>query len=257
MANQWFRLYAEFATDPKVQMMSESMQRRYIMLLCMRCSNSLVTLQDEEVAFQLRITAEELTETKALFIKKGFITSTWDLPNWEKRQFASDTSAARVAKHRALQKVKQEAPSNDDVTLQKQKCNALEQNRTEQIGTNVPVAESDPLPKIQSSSVVEIYHEVLPELPKVKILDDKRKKAIGSFCKWVLTSKRSDGQRRATTGEEAIDWIRAYFDRARSNDFLMGRGTKAPGHENWECDIDFLMSDKGKKHVIEKTKDAA
>ena len=44
MANQWFRLYAEFAHDPKVQMLSEVDQRRYIMLLCMRCNGD-VTLQ--------------------------------------------------------------------------------------------------------------------------------------------------------------------------------------------------------------------
>lgn len=27
MANQWFRMYAEFATDPKVQMLSEDAHR--------------------------------------------------------------------------------------------------------------------------------------------------------------------------------------------------------------------------------------
>jgi hypothetical protein len=137
MANQWFRLYSEFATDPKVQMMNEPMQRRYIMLLCMRCSNNLVTLHDEEVAFQLRITHEELAETKELFIKKGFIDFSWDLQNWDKRQFPSDTSAARVAKHRALQKEKQKQPCNVTETLVERKCNALEQNRTEQNRTDI------------------------------------------------------------------------------------------------------------------------
>lgn len=29
MANPWFRMYSEFATDAKVQMLSEAMQRRY------------------------------------------------------------------------------------------------------------------------------------------------------------------------------------------------------------------------------------
>jgi len=125
MANQWLRLYAEFATDPKVQMMSEAMQRRYIMLMCLRC-NGVVTLQDEEVAFQLRITMDELAETKAIFIKKGFIDKSWNLNNWDKRQFASDTSNARVAKHRELQKAKQTDTSNNDVTLQKQKSNVLD-----------------------------------------------------------------------------------------------------------------------------------
>ena len=63
MANAWFRMYSEFATDPKVQMLSEADQRRYMMLLCLRCSNALVTLHDEEIAFQLRISDEELAET--------------------------------------------------------------------------------------------------------------------------------------------------------------------------------------------------
>jgi len=107
-------------------MMTEAMQRRYIMLLCMRCSNGLVTLHDEEIAFQLRISAEEMAETKALFIKKGFVDSDWNMLNWDKRQFVSDTSNARVAKHRALQKEKQKEVCNIDVTLQKQKANALD-----------------------------------------------------------------------------------------------------------------------------------
>lgn len=120
MANAWFRLYAEFAHDPKVQMLSEVMQRRYIMLMCLRCSNDLVTLQDEEIAFQLRITAEQLAETKALFIAKGFIDVTWNLVNWEKRQFQSDSSSHRVAKHRASKK----KAGNGDVTLQERDSNA-------------------------------------------------------------------------------------------------------------------------------------
>ena len=103
MANQWFRLYAEFANDPKIQMMSESNQRRYIMLLCIRCNGD-VTLQDEEVAFQLRISNEEWVTTKALFVGKGLIDEDNKPAAWDKRQFASDSSAARVSKHRAKKK---------------------------------------------------------------------------------------------------------------------------------------------------------
>ena len=88
-------------------MMAEAMQRRLVMLLCLRCSNTLVTLHDDEVAFQLRIDADELAKTKTLFVSKKFIDERWNLLNWDKRQFKSDTSNARVAKHRALQKEKQ------------------------------------------------------------------------------------------------------------------------------------------------------
>ena len=76
MANPWFRMYAEFATDPKVQMMSEADQRRFVMLLCLRCSNDDVTLHDDEVAFQLRISNEEWAATKAVFVAKN-LTLCW------------------------------------------------------------------------------------------------------------------------------------------------------------------------------------
>lgn len=126
VSNPWFRMYSEFSHDPKVQMLSEQMQRRYIMLMCLRCSNTLVTLHETEVAFHLRISNEDMQETKQLFIEKGFIDADWNLLNWEKRQFSSDRSAARVAKHRALQKEKHISTGNGDVTLQKQKSNALD-----------------------------------------------------------------------------------------------------------------------------------
>lgn len=127
--NSWFRMYSEFSTDPKVQMLSEVMQRRLIMLLCMRCSNDLVTLHVTEIAFQLRISDDDLKVTKELFVSKGFIDSNWNVLNWDKRQFRSDSSAERVSKHRE----KKKRDSNADVTLQKRSSNALEQNRTEQI----------------------------------------------------------------------------------------------------------------------------
>lgn len=124
MANQWFRMYAEFASDPKVQMLSEAMQRRLVMLFCMRCSDVTVTLSDDEIAFQMRISGEELAETKALFIRKGFIDSAWQIVNWEKRQFASDTSAARTRAYRDRKR-------DNGVTSQPSQGDALEQNRTD------------------------------------------------------------------------------------------------------------------------------
>lgn len=103
MSNPWFRLYSEFATDPKIQMLSEADQRRFIMLLCNRC-NGHVTLQDEEVTFLLRISNESWQVTKSVFIEKGLINNDNELLNWDKRQFVSDSSAERVARHRAKKK---------------------------------------------------------------------------------------------------------------------------------------------------------
>ena len=110
-----------------------------------------------------------------------------------------------------------------------------------------------PLPKCPVDQVIAVYHEALPNLPRIKLMDDRRQKEIDRFWRWVLTSKKTDGTPRATTADEAVDWTRAYFGRAAENDFLMGRGQRAAGHENWRCDLEFLLSDKGRRHVIEKT----
>ena len=122
MANPWFRLYSEFAHDPKIQMLPEAMQRRYVMLMCLRCSEVLETLHETEIAFQLRLSTGELQETKQLFISKNFIDEKWNLLNWDKRQFVSDSSTMRVARHRE----KKKQPSNGNETLQKRPSNAID-----------------------------------------------------------------------------------------------------------------------------------
>ena len=119
------------------------------------------------------------------------------------------------------------------------------------------VGSADRLPRCDTQSVVDLYHDTLPELPRVRLMTDGRRKAVSAFWRFVLTSKKSDGSQRATDADEAMKWIGGYFARARDNDFLMGRGHKAPGHEGWQCDFDFLLTEKGKKHVIEKTREAA
>lgn len=126
MANPWFRMYAEFAMDPKVQMLNEADQRRFVMLLCLRCSNDGVTLQDEEVAFQLRISSEQWAATKAVFLEKKLIGTDNAPRAWDKRQYRSDSSAERVSRHRAKKKQESnvtatppeaEAESDTDKTL--------------------------------------------------------------------------------------------------------------------------------------------
>jgi len=122
MANPWFRLYSEFAHDPKIQMLPEAMQRRYVMLLCLKCSDTLETLHETELAFQLRLDEAELLETKKLFISKNFIDKNWNILNWNKRQFISDSSTMRVRKHRN----KKKQVGNADETLQERSSNAID-----------------------------------------------------------------------------------------------------------------------------------
>jgi len=117
------------------------------------------------------------------------------------------------------------------------------------------VAKSPICPYVE---IITAYHEVLPELPRVRVLESKgRTKAIDEFWTWLLASTKVDGTPRARTPVEALVWIRAYFQRARGDDWVMGRAGRGPGHENWEADLAYVISDKVRLRVIEKTKAVA
>lgn len=121
-------------------------------------------------------------------------------------------------------------------------------------GTREPSASSPAkLPTCPVDKIIDLYHSILPSLPAVRLQTDGRKKAIRKTWEWVLTSKRPDHTPRATNADEALDWFKAYFERATENDFLMGRTQRTGEHANWKCDLDFLLTEKGMKHVIEKT----
>jgi hypothetical protein len=100
MSLPWFRMYAEFATDTKVQSMDETLQRRFVMFLCLHCAGEFERLDDDELAFALRISADDLVRTKEVFTRKGFLDADGKIRNWDKRQFKSDNSTERVREHR-------------------------------------------------------------------------------------------------------------------------------------------------------------
>lgn len=109
---RWFRLYSEWRTNRKVQRLDETLQRRYIMFLCLECDEVLAGAKDEDLAWELRITLEELKETKKILNAVGLLDR--GRPHdWQSRQFKSDSSTERVQKHRMAQ----------DETLQKRSSN--------------------------------------------------------------------------------------------------------------------------------------
>lgn len=78
--------------------MGESYQRRLVMLFCFRSKEALSTLDEQELAFAMRITCAELETTKQVFIQKGFIDDQWLVLNWDKRQFS--VQQAQQERHR-------------------------------------------------------------------------------------------------------------------------------------------------------------
>lgn len=263
MANAWFRMYAEFASDAKVQMMSEAMQRRLLMVFCMRCSDVTVTLSDDEIAFQMRITSDELAETKALFLRKGFIDQIWNVLNWEKRQFASDSSAARTKAYRDRKRDKNVTSHVTERDALEQNRTDTEQNRTEE-PTSVGLSAADgdaatgddagddvadgqdllgklpkrpPVPNCPHMDIVDLYHEVLPELAPVRVWEADRQELLRS--RWKGAPER-----------QSLDWWREFFTSVREMPFLMGERTGRDDRA-FACTLEWLVRPKNFAKVLE------
>lgn len=250
MANPWFRLYSEFSTDPKVQMLSEALQRRLVMLFCFRCSNDTVTLQDDEVTFLLRISNEEWQKTKQIFIEKGFINSQNEVLNWEKRQFKSDTSKDRVARHREK---KREDKNECNVTVtppeQIQNRTDTEDNSSTNVllvgkSQEAPLPPDGPLepknkkPQCPHQDIIAIYHENLPMCPGIKQWTKVRAKKLRN--RWDEDQKRQN-----------VEWWVRFFNYVAQSKFLTGRGPPRDGNAPFLVDLEWLISPTNMTKVIE------
>ncbi|WP_254226305.1 hypothetical protein [Burkholderia multivorans] len=257
----WFRLYHEFSTDPKVQSMSEAMQRRLVMLMCLRCSNTLETLQEQDICFALRISETKLAETKALFIRKRFIDEGWNILQWDKRQKPSDSSTERVRRHREAKKRADETACNVTETAQRRE----EEKRVEEPktypnpdGLGVASDADDPIPpaieadmspqrpkltrpQCPHQQILALYHELLPANPTIR--DWTPARADHLRCRWNEDPKR-----------QTLDWWRRFFGYIGQSAFLTGRATSGnrkpftPGLD-WICKAEnFAKIREGRFH---------
>lgn len=242
---QWFRMYAEFATDPKVQMLSETEQRRYIMLLCLRCSNGDVTLHDAEVAFQLRVSADEWAATKEVLVTRKLVTKDNRPTAWERRQMASDSSASRVAKHRALRK----QGSNADVTLQQRTVEkeVEKEKEKEEVQKQSATATRLPADWKPGEAETDFCKTTRPDLDVTAVADGFRDywiaqpAAKGRKADWPATWRNwVRNQRASTAGATVSKFLTAQQQRDENNrrsteEFLNDTGTILGGVIDGEC----------------------
>lgn len=100
-----------------------------------------------------------------------------------------------------------------------------------------------------ADAIVRLYHEAMPDNPKVRVLNDARKKTIRTrwkeaaslTCKPFGYSSRDDG---------LAAW-RQFFEVCAESDFLTGRAAAQPGKPPFLADIDFLMSPAGFAKCLE------
>lgn len=71
---RWFRFYAESVNDYKVQLLPDHLFKAWVNLLCVNSLYPESTISDSDMAWRLRLTAEEWKAAKAEFVAAGLIT---------------------------------------------------------------------------------------------------------------------------------------------------------------------------------------
>jgi hypothetical protein len=142
MSLPWLRLYTEFASDPKIQILAFEDQRHFVMLLCLK-GNGVLDADAPSDSYRERLIAKALgldpasaAEAKRRLSEGGLIGADWQPIKWEDRQMVSDNSTERVRKFREKQQ------RNVSETFQKRPCNGIDKKRLDkiQIQTNTQSA---------------------------------------------------------------------------------------------------------------------
>lgn len=87
--------------------------------------------------------------------------------------------------------------------------------------------------KVPYQDLIDLFHEVLPMLPKVKVLTEKRKNIIKKL--WLFAWK----EKQFENNEQALNFFRRYFESVSRSQFLTGENARG-----WKADIEFVFSEK-------------
>ena len=98
-------------------------------------------------------------------------------------------------------------------------------------------------PDCPTEALIALYHEHLPMLPRVEVVNDSRKRALSARWREVVTDadiRKANDQRAA-----GLDWFAWFFGHAARSKFLTGKA------KDWRADFDFLLTPSKFAKVVE------
>ena len=100
-----------------------------------------------------------------------------------------------------------------------------------------------------ADAIVALYHEILPDNPRCKVLSDARRAAIRA--RWKEAAKLNCAPFGYSSRADGLVAWRRFFEVCAESDFLTGRAPGLPGKPPFVADIDFLMSPSGFAKTLE------
>lgn len=165
-----------------------------------------------------------------LFVEISENSITISVPNllkykdeWSKRKAKNSvaTSETLCSKEKEVDKEKEYIKESKDSSSKSGDSDTSPQPEQVEL---VPVPQGVKKPEVPhcpQTEIVQLFKEVLPELPQARTWDNDRQKSLRA--RWVDVCVRKN----FTTKEQGMAWFKMFFQYVRESDFLMG---KVPGH---------------------------
>jgi len=93
-------------------------------------------------------------------------------------------------------------------------------------------------PPCPHMKIIELYHEILPELPAVKGWNETRRG-------WLRARWKEKPE------YQSLDWWKKFFQYVRESDFLMGKVERKNGDKPFMADLEWLIRPNNFLKVIE------
>ena len=161
----------------------------------------------------------------------------------ERKRNARKVSASEADKKRTREEKRREELKEEIHTSRVNNCD--EQKPLEPVGSASPEGSaSDSCPHFE---ILDLWKQIVPDLPQPRrsTWSDADRKMLRSRWVWFLTAKNDEGERYATTPDEALQRFAQLFEYVRDNDFLSGRSG------SWRCDLRWLLQAKNFGNVLD------
>ena len=115
--------------------------------------------------------------------------------------------------------------------------------------TSTASPSGDDVRQCPAGALVDAYHELMPNNPRVKVLSDARRSAIKA--RWIEASRLKCEPFGYTTKAEGLAAWREFFGICAESKFLTGLSPPMPGKPAFVADIDFIFSPTGFAKTLE------
>lgn len=263
MATPWCRLWADMPNDPKWRTIARVSGQTIgdvvaVYLHMMVCASNATergrteSWSDEDVASALDLKTDQVAAIREAM--QGRVLDGDYLAGWSKRQpiREDETAGPRAKAWREKQESLKHKPAEQSEQTQPNTAehkNTIEVDIDTDKRTSTASSSGDDVRQCPAGTLVNLYHELMPLNPRVKMLSKARKSAIRS--RWMEAASldcKPFGYATKTAGLAA--W-RQFFEICAESKFLTGQAPAQSGKPPFMADIDFLFSASGFAKTLE------